>query len=226
MNLAIWNRYHCIALLAASTFFLFYNSLILIVIIALASFVWLFIISRNEINRLKPFGGWANRVTGIRFVAILVLALINGKLSNVAIACWLAILIPLDGLDGYLARKRNEKTNMGAYFDMETDVLFVCIAACILFIRDLAGYQILIIAFIRYFYVFIIFLLGLYTIKEKQTKIGPIVAVIVFIALVLAFIVSAGIRVFIIDLALALILISFTYSFILLVNDYRLQKKS
>jgi len=216
MNLSLWNRYHCFALLASSVAFLFFHSLLLFVLVGSASMICLFFISRNELKNLKPYGGWANRVTGFRFFATMLLALIYTHLSNAQIGIWLALVIPFDGLDGFLARKRNEQTNMGTYFDMETDVLFVCIAACILFIRGLAGYEIFIIAFIRYFYVFIVFILNLHRIKEQRTKIGPVVAVYVFIVISLAYWVQEDIRILLIYSALVLLMISFSYSFALL----------
>lgn len=221
MNLLLWDRYHCFALLIASIAFLFYQSLLLFVFIGIASSIILFYTCRSELNNLKPYGGWANRVTGFRFLATLVLALVYSKLTNFQIGIWLAILLPFDGLDGYLARKRSEQTKMGAYFDMETDVLFVCIAACILFIRGLAGYEILLIAFIRYFYIFIVFLLRLHKITEQRTRIGPIVAVYVFLAVTLSFWLSENIRFIVIYSALVLLLFSFSYSFLLLLRESR-----
>jgi phosphatidylglycerophosphate synthase len=154
----------------------------------------------------------------------MLLALSYTYLSNLQIAIWLAVILPLDGIDGFLARKRNEQTNMGAYFDMETDVFFVCMVSCILFIRGLTGYEVLVAAFFRYFYVFIVNMLGLHYIKEQRTKIGPIVAVYVFIALTLAFIVPDKIRATIIYSALTLLVMSFTYSFSLLLSDNRKHK--
>jgi CDP-diacylglycerol--glycerol-3-phosphate 3-phosphatidyltransferase len=212
------------ALFIASIAFILTHTLLFFVIITSVSFIWLFILSKDEIKNMKPFGGWANRVTAIRFLALIILALVYKYLSQLQISIWLAILIPLDGLDGYLARKRNEQTKMGAYFDMETDVLFVCIASCILFVRGLSGFVILIAAFFRYIYVLVVYLIGLHHIEEKRTKIGPIAAVFVFIALTLSFVVSDNIRPIIIYSTVLLLVISFSYSFALLLTDFRQNK--
>jgi len=210
-----------VALFIASFAFIITHNLLFFVIVALGSFLWLFNISHDEIKNLKPYGGWANRVTAIRFLVLMLLAILYKYLSVIQITCWLAILIPLDGLDGYLARKRSEQTKMGAYFDMETDVLFVCIASCILFVRGLSGFEILIAAFFRFTYVIIVYLLGLHYIEEKRTKIGPIVAVFVFVALTLAFVVSDTIRPFIIYSVILSLVVSFSYSFVLLILAFR-----
>jgi phosphatidylglycerophosphate synthase len=221
MILPVWNRYHCFALLAASVIFLLTHNLIFFVLAGTGSIMWLIFLSRDELKKLAPFGGWANRVTAIRYIAIMMLAMFYSSLTNLQIALWLAAIIPFDGIDGYLARKRNEKTEMGAYFDMETDVLFVCIASCILFVRGLSGYEILIIAFFRYIYVVLVFVLGYYNIKEQRTKIGPIIAVYVFIAVTLAFLVSEIARIVLIYSAIVLLIVSFAYSFYLIRANFR-----
>ena len=221
MKLELWDRYHCIILLASAVFFVFRHNMLFIVAIALLSFAILIINSKDELMKLKPYGGWANRVTGIRLIGILVLALVNKQLTDWQITIWLALLIPLDGVDGLLARNRNEQTAMGAYFDMETDVLFVCVASCILFIRKLTGYEVLIMAFSRYFYVFIVYMCRLHHIKEQRTRIGPPVAVFIFSAVTLAFVVPDEVRLWVIYSAILLLIISFSYSFMLLLKQHR-----
>jgi phosphatidylglycerophosphate synthase len=219
MNLACWNRYHCLVLFAASIAFILVHSLLFFIIPAFISFCLLFLYNRKELEKLKPFAGWANRVTALRFLAIVVLSLLYKHCTNAQIGYWLALVIPLDGLDGYIARKRKEQTLMGAYFDMETDVFLVCIASCILFLRDLSGYEILIIGFFRYFYVLIIYLIGFQHLTERRTKIGPVIAVYVFIAVTISFFMSGDLRKLIIYSAIFLLLFSFSYSFFLLLND-------
>ena len=226
MKLALWNRYHCMTLLAASLVVLLSRSFLFFLVIALVSILLLFRISKDELIALKPFGGWANRVTAIRFLAIGILAVIYPNLSNLQIALWLGIILPLDGLDGYLARTRNERTSMGAYFDMETDVLFVYIASCILLFRRLTGYEIILPALLRYFYVFIVYVCGLHHVKEQRTKIGPVIAVYVFVSVTLAFIISEPYRRILIYSAILLLVLSFSYSFILLVKQRKLKIKA
>jgi phosphatidylglycerophosphate synthase len=219
-----WDTYHCLLLFAASVSFIFTHHLFFFIVPALMSFMLLFFFNRNELRMLKPYAGWANRITAFRFLAIVVLAYVYQNLSDIQIACWLGATIPLDGLDGYLARKRQEQTLMGAYLDMETDAFFVCIVSCMLFLRGLSGYEVLIIGFFRYFYVIIIYLCGFQYIKEQKTRIGPIVAVFVFIALTLSFVLPDGPRKLIIYSALILLTVSFSYSFWLLLNTFRNKK--
>jgi phosphatidylglycerophosphate synthase len=219
MNSKHWNKYHCLALLGASISFILWHTLWVIIVVALISFVFLFFISKNELIRLKPFGGWANWVTAIRCLAIMALAIKHSNLSDLQIACWLLLLIPLDGLDGLLARSRKEKTAMGANFDMETDVLYVCIASCILFLRNLSGYEIFVPAFFRYFFVLVLIIFRLDHLTEVRTKIGPLVAVYTFISISLAFVVPELLRKIIIYSTIILLIISFSNSFVQLLKE-------
>jgi phosphatidylglycerophosphate synthase len=219
MNIKRWNIYHCLALLGASLAFMLWHSLWFFIAVASISFVFLFFISKNELIRLKPYGGWANRVTAIRFLAIMALAILHSNFSDLQIALWLVLLIPLDGLDGLLARSRNEKTVMGAYFDMETDVLYVCIASCILFLRNLSGYEIFVPAFFRYGFVLVLIIFRMDHLTEQRTKIGPFVAVYTFISISLAFLVPPLLRKIIIYSAIILLIISFSNSFYLLLKE-------
>lgn len=219
MNIKRWDTIHCMVLLVAAAAFVFTGNLLLIVIPAFASFVFLLYHRHDELKTLHPYGGWANRITFIRLIAIVALAFLHKNLSDLQITCWLGLLIPLDGLDGYLARKRGEQTLTGAWFDMETDVFFVCLASCLLFQRSYAGFEILIVGFIRYFYVTLVFILKLNHIPEKKTQIGPVIAVIVFITVSISFVLPDLVRKLTIYTALILLLISFSYSFWLLLNN-------
>jgi phosphatidylglycerophosphate synthase len=219
MKLIHWNTYHGFVLLAASVAFIFEHYLLFFIVPAIISFFFLFYFSHKELKNLKPYAGWANRITLIRYLATVALALGYTNLSNLQIAILLGFIIPLDGIDGYLARKRQEQTTMGAYFDMEVDVFFVCIASCILFVRGLSGYEILIIGFFRYFYVPMTYLLGLRYIKEQRTKIGPVIAVFVFAVITISFVVPDVYRKVLVYSALILLIISFSYSFKLLLAD-------
>jgi phosphatidylglycerophosphate synthase len=224
MNLLIWNRFHCIALCITATLFIFVHSISLFVYPCFVSFVYLFNLGKNELVNLKPVGGWANIITAIRFSGIVLLSFIYKMFSNMEIAGFLFILILLDGADGFIARKLKQQTEIGAYFDMETDAFFVCIVSCILFLKQITGFEILIAGFFRYFYVFILYILGLQNLKEKRTKIGPVVAVFLFIALASAFILPKNIASYILNFAIILLIVSFSYSFWLLIKQPRLSK--
>lgn len=85
-----------------------------------SSLLWLFITARTKQKHLGGVG-YANAVTLIR---VLVLFGVAGFFDS---AWGFALVLVLDGLDGFLARRFDEISAFGARFDMETDALFVAL---------------------------------------------------------------------------------------------------
>jgi phosphatidylglycerophosphate synthase len=61
--------------------------------------------------------------------------------------------VALDGVDGALARSRNESSHFGARFDMETDALLILALAALVWQHDKAGPWILGAGLLRYAFV-------------------------------------------------------------------------
>lgn len=107
--------------------------------------------------------GAANIVTTARAVATVILAgLIPAAelLSTPDMILWLwiitvcaIIVLSLDGLDGYLARKTALSSNMGARFDMEIDSLLALVIALFLWRSGEVGFWILGLGLMRYAFV-------------------------------------------------------------------------
>jgi phosphatidylglycerophosphate synthase len=99
--------------------------------------------------------GWANRVTLVRVALVSVLA--AGLLMPdfyprhtrlvVAVA---AIVLALDGLDGWLARRNHDESRFGARFDMEIDSLLVLVLSIGVVLAGKAGSWVLAIGLMRY----------------------------------------------------------------------------
>lgn len=98
--------------------------------------------------------GWPNRVTLLRatFVCMLAGALARPSIYATQpegiIALSIAALL-LDGLDGWLARKRGEAGEFGARFDMETDAALILVLCLGLWLSGLAPAWVLAIGLIR-----------------------------------------------------------------------------
>jgi phosphatidylglycerophosphate synthase len=63
------------------------------------------------------------------------------------------VAVALDGVDGKLARSRNETSDFGARFDMETDALLILVLAALVWQLDKAGAWILLAGLLRYVFV-------------------------------------------------------------------------
>ena len=214
MSIKTWDRYHCYGMFLLSFLYFFIPDVKILATFGVISFTALWIMGWNSIKHLQPRGGLANRVTLIRLIGLLAVVTFSERIPNLTMAVFLTLVISLDGLDGYIARKKNQKTEFGALFDMETDALFVCLVSCILVERGLAGWWILIAGWMRYYYYVLTDLTKLNKIPEPRTRFGATIAVILFVALILAFVLPETIRTIILAIALALLVGSFGYSLV------------
>ncbi len=98
--------------------------------------------------------GWANRITLLRgaIVCVLAGALVEPMLyverSGMIIALSLLVLA-LDGVDGWLARRLDEASAFGARFDMETDAALILVLCAGLWLSGLAPVWVLAIGLMR-----------------------------------------------------------------------------
>ena len=102
--------------------------------------------------------GSANCVTLARALLTCLLAGTLGSMPLTGALAWTmlaiaAIALALDGVDGWLARRRREDSAFGARFDMETDALFVLVLSLIVFELEKAGAWVLLSGAMRYLFV-------------------------------------------------------------------------
>jgi phosphatidylglycerophosphate synthase len=99
--------------------------------------------------------GWANAVTATRAGMV---GAVGARLDD-APAELLALVVlglfALDGVDGYLARRRGTVSEFGALFDMETDSFLVLTVVLLLFERGDLGVWVLVGGVLRYTYVLV-----------------------------------------------------------------------
>lgn len=110
------------------------------------------------LQRTSTCWGWASRVTLLR--ALITLSLAGflwwpEALAEHGFALGLLGLVALlaDGLDGYLARTRQEQSQAGARFDMETDAALMMVLSIAVWLIDRAGVWVLLIGGLRYVFV-------------------------------------------------------------------------
>lgn len=106
--------------------------------------------------RARSFGA-ANGVTLVRAALTVLLAALIGVPDGEGLG-WTVVTVAviaaaLDGVDGWLARRRNEATAFGARFDMETDALLILVLAALVWQLDKAGVWILAAGLLRYAFV-------------------------------------------------------------------------
>jgi len=101
--------------------------------------------------------GAANGVTLVRAALTVLLVALLGVAPTPALGWTLVGLgvagVALDGIDGALARSRNEASDFGARFDMETDALLILVLAALVWQHGKAGVWILAAGLLRYAFV-------------------------------------------------------------------------
>ena len=101
--------------------------------------------------------GWANTATATRSTLVgLVTALVSTALlgDTISVPLLVGLGIPalaLDAVDGWLARRTNGATALGARFDMEVDAYLLLVLSA--YVAPMAGAWVLAIGLMRYVYV-------------------------------------------------------------------------
>ena len=210
-----WDYQHAINMLLAGALTITTQQIYILLAVALFSF-GVFLIKRFQ---QPTFFGYANIVTASRLGLLLLLGFFLFKINPwFALVAGILILI-LDGIDGYLARRHNESSDFGAYLDMETDTFFVCLFCTYYYLNDQLGSWVLLVGFMRYIYVGLILLFNLQNKREKSTRFAKTIAVVLFSALLTPLILPKSIYLPAMIIATILVVYSFGHSFVGLLNQ-------
>ncbi len=202
-----WNDRHAFLLLLAGGLSLYCGRLELLSLMALGSFLYYILSHRDLWMGYKPFGGYANWVTSFRLSMLISFVFLS--LSNELLAGLLLLVVVLDVVDGYLARKMNQQSDFGLYFDMETDAFFVALVSMLLYFKGMMPAWILIVGFMRYLNVAIYQILRLKPKKEPKLRFASVIAGALFVVLAISFVLPTSIRYY----SLLIVSILVTYSF-------------
>ena len=178
-----WNLPSSVILFVTTIASLYFNDIQILIITALLSFIGFFITQMKFLRSIKPFAGYANWVTATRLILMLIgISYFNG-LELFAI---LALVVTLDVVDGWLARRFNQQSTFGMYFDMETDALYVLLVCVYLYFQGAVGVWIIIPGILRYVYRIFIFLVPKPDFKEQKQRYAAVIAGSFFVILLLS----------------------------------------
>jgi phosphatidylglycerophosphate synthase len=138
----------------------------------------------------SPRFGAANVVTLLRVAFVAGVASFVGEVPNARIA-WLvtfavALIALLDGVDGWLARRRGAQSAFGARFDMETDAALILILSILVWRHEKAGAWVIACGVMRYGFVAAGWVLPWMAGPLRSTLRGKSVAVGQFVGLAVA----------------------------------------
>ncbi len=185
-------------------------------LLAFSSFSYLFysayrsIPSSESINKLSSY---ANQITAFRFLLSALTALAVFQLPATISFCLFGFAILLDGLDGYLARKYKQASEIGALFDKTVDAYFVLMLSFILVVKYDVPFWFLGIGYLHYGYELLLLGLGWQDLVIPKNPIGKYIAALLFISVLSPFILPEYLYLLILYLAAILVSFSFGLSF-------------
>lgn len=189
-----------------------------LVYIGIASFTIIWIIHFNVLKKFRPFAGFANWMTLARLLIVFFIGFQHDTLTDLKLLLLVIIAVSLDGLDGLIARKMEQASSFGAQFDMETDAFYVALMSVILVHEGYIGSWLLPVGFLRYIYGTLLLALQMHKKEQVRTRFARIIAGLFFIALPTPFLLPEQFYLPVIIVASGLIVLSFGWSFGLLVR--------
>ncbi len=145
-----WNGRHAILMFCLSCLVLFTQRIELLSLGAIISFSSLIHRNSKDLKKMVPSGGYANLVTGIRLLLLIIGSFLFSTVSKEVLFGIMTCAVLLDILDGFLARKYGHTSIFGQYFDMEVDAFFVLLMCFYYFQYQEIGWWILIPGVLRY----------------------------------------------------------------------------
>jgi phosphatidylglycerophosphate synthase/uncharacterized membrane protein YbhN (UPF0104 family) len=97
--------------------------------------------------------GMPNLITTARLIMTMCLLFAYGRHPGWQLAATAGLILLMDVVDGWVARKTGQSSAFGASYDVEADALLVMTIAMLLFSRDTAGPWVLLAGLLRYLYV-------------------------------------------------------------------------
>ncbi len=216
-RLTRWSTYHALVILSGTGLCYVTGNLWPLSVLSLLSFGFLYLILRRDWQSYHGFG-IANVLTGIRLLAFLLIAIFYLETDNRLIfLIGLAILVA-DGLDGKIARWKNQESPLGEYLDKETDALFLHFLGLIAVFKDLLWDWVVVLGLLRYIFVVYLLLSGERTKTERRSPLGRYIFVYVIVALLVAFLPVQNLAQPAIVLAALLLVYSFGRDFLWLLS--------
>ncbi|MEM8970064.1 MAG: CDP-alcohol phosphatidyltransferase family protein [Bacteroidota bacterium] len=149
-------KFLSLAMIFAAFLFVLTNSLFWFLGVSVISVISWVLWHREQWQMFGLMGGVANTLTGVRWLGIAMLVGFCSQLHSYAILVLGILVLVLDGLDGYYARKYQTTSEFGDVFDKEVDAFFVLAFGVIIVISGLASSWVLLPGLLRYGYVIIL----------------------------------------------------------------------
>lgn len=213
-----WNSGHAIVMIVASASALFLVNLKCLILVAFFSFAFFIFQNRTTLQSLKPFGGYAGWISTFRLILLGILFMFEFKYS--LFVSGLTIVVCLDVIDGWIARKYEQSSLFGQYYDMEIDAFYVLLMCIWFYLFGGIDLWILVPGMLRYFYKLGIDILPKSNFKEEKKSYASTIAGIFFICLLVSLVLENPFREIVLAIGSLLIVFSFSMSAIEYIRFY------
>ncbi len=156
--------------------------------------------------------GAANTVTAVRGVLLGLLPPAAGAWPEAFVGLG-GLILATDGLDGWLARRQTLSSEFGAFFDKETDALFLLILCLLAVFEGRVSFWIMGVGLLRYGFVLALFLLPPAETTEDRSTLARYVYTGMVLALLTAFLPMPAVSQPLVGLAAGALVFSFARSF-------------
>jgi len=147
-----WSYANAVSMLVATAFVLWLGYPPLLSFVGALCFFFLVAQARGAWTPTREFG-LPNLVTTLRLVATMGMLVAFAREPGWVLAAAALLILVLDAVDGWLARRSSRASEFGARYDIESDAFFVMTLSVLLCHRGLAGPWVLMAGAWRYLYV-------------------------------------------------------------------------
>lgn len=201
---------HSVSMVCAALLDLFYNHFLLTYFLGAILFSIYVVQNWKSFTTYKKWGGIPNIITLTRLGLLFTIPFFT---ETTELALLSLVVISLDGLDGFLARKLNQVTIFGGNLDMEVDAFYCLLFSLLISSKHTELSWITIGGLLRYLYKIITFVNSKSTFVEQKKKYARFIAGFYFVSFPLFFFFANTIGIYLITIGTALIIFSFSISF-------------
>jgi phosphatidylglycerophosphate synthase/uncharacterized membrane protein YbhN (UPF0104 family) len=179
-----------------------------------AGFCCFILVARGQ-GTWTPRGrfGIPNLITTARLLMTMALLFAYGRNPGWHLAVVAALVLLLDAVDGWVARRTGQSSAFGASYDVEADALLVMTIAMLLYTRGVAGIWVLLAGLLRYLYVLAPALIPTPVGQAPRSRFGRIVYVTMLTCYMLALVVEGELGWLVALVGTSVVTLSFSHSF-------------
>jgi phosphatidylglycerophosphate synthase len=210
-----WMFFQSVVLLIGSAVDFFWSKLFFCPLFGFFLFTGLLYKNWHNYTEISSWGGLPNLITVSRLLLLFALPFLD---KAIHLGLLSLLVVSMDGLDGFAARKLNQTTEFGGILDMETDAFFCLLFSLTIAIQNPDLQWILIGGLLRYLYKITTTFIPKSGYTESKKKYARFIAGCYFISFIFYFFTIESIGVYCVSIGTGLVILSFTISFFEFLN--------